>query len=54
MQAGFPADQFRIIAINLDEDREDALHFPGSHPVSYTILLDPEGATRLTLTNSGW
>ena len=45
MQAGFPADQFRIIAINLDEDREDALHFLESHPVSYPILLDPEGAT---------
>ena len=45
MQAGFPASQFRIIAINLDEDREDALHFLESNPVSYTILLDPEGVT---------
>ena len=45
MQAGFPAGRFRIIAINLDENREDALHFLESHPVSYTILLDPEGVT---------
>lgn len=45
MQASFPANRFRIIAINLDEDREDVLHFLASHPVSYPILLDPEGAT---------
>jgi peroxiredoxin len=45
MQAGFPAERFRIIAINLDEDREDALQFLESHPVSYPILLDPEGTT---------
>ncbi len=45
MQASFPANSFRIIAINLDEEREDALHFMESHPVSYTVLLDPEGAT---------
>jgi len=45
MQAGFPANRFRVIAINLDEERDDALHFLESHPVSYTVLLDPEGAT---------
>jgi len=45
MQAGFPSSRFQIIAINLDEDRADALRFLESHPVSYPILLDPEGAT---------
>ncbi|MEE8495515.1 MAG: TlpA disulfide reductase family protein [Xanthomonadales bacterium] len=45
MQASFPANRFRIIAINLDEDREDVLHFLASRPVSYPILLDPEGVT---------
>jgi thiol-disulfide isomerase/thioredoxin len=45
MQSGFSPDRFQIIAINLDENREDALHFLDSHPVSYPILLDPEGIT---------
>ena len=45
MQDGFSPDRFRIIAINLDENREDALHFLDAHPVSYSILLDPEGLT---------
>ena len=43
MNAGFPANRFQTIAVNLDETLEDALHFLDSHPVSYPILLDPEG-----------
>ena len=37
------ADQFQIIAINLDEDRKDAETFLKRHPVSYLILSDPHG-----------
>ena len=37
-----PADQFLIIAINLDEDRKDAEAFLKRHPVSYLILADPD------------
>ncbi len=45
LQARFPSQQFKLIAINLDENREDALYFLKSHPVSYPVLLDPEGTT---------
>ena len=45
IKSGFPASRFQIIAVNLDENREDALHFLKSHPVSYVILYDPEGTT---------
>ena len=34
---------FRIVAINLDEEREDAERFLATRPVSYTVLLDPAG-----------
>jgi cytochrome c biogenesis protein CcmG/thiol:disulfide interchange protein DsbE len=36
-------DRFKIIAINLDEKREDAERFLNRHPVSYQVLLDPAG-----------
>ncbi|HLF31738.1 MAG TPA: TlpA disulfide reductase family protein [Xanthomonadales bacterium] len=39
------SQQFAIVAINLDETREDAVRFLKQHPVSYTILLDPVGST---------
>jgi thiol-disulfide isomerase/thioredoxin len=45
MKSGLAADRFRILAINLDEDREDAVRFLEKHPVSYTILLDPGGTS---------
>ena len=45
MSDEFPADQFQLVAINLDEVREDAELFLERHPVSYTVLLDPAGAT---------
>ncbi len=39
------SEQFEIVAINLDEDREDARKFLATHPVSYPVLADPSGAT---------
>lgn len=39
---------FRIVAINLDEEREDAERFLAMHPVSYTVLLDPAGESAET------
>lgn len=32
-----------VVAINLDERREDAAHFLAKHPASFTIGADPEG-----------
>lgn len=43
MNRSLPQDDFRLIAINLDENREDALHFLEQHPVSYTVAFDPNG-----------
>ena len=43
MQQELPADDFSVVAINLDENREDAEQFLARHPVSYTVLLDPAG-----------
>jgi thiol-disulfide isomerase/thioredoxin len=45
MKKSFPPDRFEIIAINLDEDRNDAARFLEKHPVSYTMLWDPAGIT---------
>jgi thiol-disulfide isomerase/thioredoxin len=45
MKKKFPPDRFEVVAINLDEDRNEAVHFLEKHPVSYTILLDPAGTT---------
>jgi len=45
MQKQFPPEKFEIVAINLDEDRNDAIRFLEKHPVSYKILLDPAGTT---------
>lgn len=45
MQKQFPPEKFEIVAINLDEDRNDAIRFLEKHPVSYVILLDPAGTT---------
>jgi len=38
-----PNDRFRMVAINLDERREDALLFLQDHPVSYDVVFDPAG-----------
>jgi len=39
------SDRFEILAINLDEEPEDAVGFMARHPVSYPVLSDPSGAT---------
>jgi len=36
-------ERFEILAINLDEERQDALNFITQHPVSYPVLTDPSG-----------
>ena len=38
-----PGEHFRIVAINLDERREDALLFLQDHPVTYDVAFDPAG-----------
>ena len=38
-----PADRFQLLAVNLDEDTRDAERILDRHPVSYPVLLDPEG-----------
>ena len=43
MRGDFPPDRFEIVAVNLDEFREDAVRFLDAHPVSYVVLADPEG-----------
>ena len=43
MKAEFLPEKFQIVAINLDEERDDAVRFLDKHPVSYTVLLDPDG-----------
>lgn len=42
MHKRLPADRFQLLAINLDEDREDAMLFLKNHPVSYEVLFDPD------------
>ena len=37
------SDRFQILAVNLDEDKRDAERFLNRHPVSYPVLLDPDG-----------
>ncbi len=38
-----PADDFQIVAVNLDEDKKKALKFLERHPVGYPSGSDPEG-----------
>jgi cytochrome c biogenesis protein CcmG/thiol:disulfide interchange protein DsbE len=45
MNAALPQSEFQLVAINLDESREDALQFLKKHPVSYTVAFDPEGVS---------
>lgn len=45
MRRELPDDGVRIVAINLDENLADAERFLERHPVSYTVLLDPAGAS---------
>jgi len=39
------AGNFKVLAISVDELESDALAFLDDHPVSYTVLWDPSGAT---------
>jgi cytochrome c biogenesis protein CcmG/thiol:disulfide interchange protein DsbE len=41
----YASQELQILAINLDETREDATGFLAKHPVSYTVLWDPAGNT---------
>jgi peroxiredoxin len=43
LAADFGADDFAIIAINLDETEGDARKFMAQHPVKYTIVQNPQG-----------
>jgi len=43
LRAGFPATDFAILAINLDEEAADAKAFLREHPVKYTTLQNPQG-----------
>ena len=45
MKTEFPQERFEIVAVNLDENQNDAVRFLEKHPVSYTILMDPAGTT---------
>lgn len=38
-------EHFEILAINVDENEQDAIDFLAQHPVTYPVLLDPTGTT---------
>lgn len=40
-------EHFEILAINLDENEQDALEFLEQRQITYPVLLDPAGATAL-------
>lgn len=42
------SEHFEILAVNLDEDPNDASKFLRQHPVSYTVLSDPTGTAAET------
>jgi thiol-disulfide isomerase/thioredoxin len=43
LQADFPASDFTILAVGLDEDTADARAFLREHPVKYTALQNSKG-----------
>ena len=43
MRSEFPADEFQIIAINLDQKRKKALRFLAKNPIGYPSASDPKG-----------
>ena len=43
MRAEFPADQFQIIAVNLDQKKKKALRFLEKNPIGYPSAADPKG-----------
>lgn len=44
MRSEFPADQFQVIAVNLDQKEKKALRFLAKNPVGYPSASDPEGS----------
>lgn len=48
MQARYGAQGLRVIAVNVDEKKEDALRFLQTSPVNFVVAFDPEGATPLS------
>jgi thiol-disulfide isomerase/thioredoxin len=38
-----PQNDFQLLAINLDEDPQDAQRFLAQYPVTYAVLTDPQG-----------
>lgn len=43
LQVNFPASDFAILAVGLDEDVADARAFLHEHPVKYAALQNPQG-----------
>jgi peroxiredoxin len=43
MRAEFPASEFQIIAVNLDQQKKKALRFLKKHPIGYPSASDPKG-----------
>lgn len=43
MRAEFPADEFQIIAVNLDQKKKKALRFLKKNPIGYPSASDPKG-----------
>lgn len=43
MRREINSDQFEIIAINVDEQTDDGILFLQEHPVSFSVLADPQG-----------
>ena len=43
MRGEFPASEFQVIAVNLDQKEQKALRFLAKHPVGYPSASDPKG-----------
>lgn len=48
MQAKYATHGLQVIAINVDEKRDDALRFLASNPASFAVAFDPAGTTPLS------
>jgi peroxiredoxin len=44
MRGEFPAEEFQIVAVNLDQKVKKALRFLKKHPVGYPSASDPKGS----------
>ena len=43
MRSDFPAENFQIIAVNLDQKKKKALRFLAKNPIGYPSASDPDG-----------